>query len=144
MPGFFQRSGAIQAIYLLTYMSNICSLHRYKQAPVELVGEYIMLFVVGPILMKHAHATDGHSIVHITGLQASRHYFIVVESRSKSGVSSTQNSTIGVTTRDAGDEYGAVTVLGILVGVIVITFIVGGVYYIWRRYHLHSQFHCLC
>jgi len=72
----------------------------------------------------------------------------MVESCSASGITSTQNSTIGVTTRGAVDvdsavDMGsAVTVLGILVVVLLTVVIVGGIFSIWRYLHTFAVIPC--
>jgi len=88
--------------------------------------------------MKHVKATGKHSVVSITGLDASEHYLILVESCSAAGITSMQNATISVTTPGVVDVDVVITVLVILVVFLVIFIIVGGIFSAWRYFHLFA------
>ena len=88
-------------------------------------------FVIGPVLTERVAVADEDSVVSINGLDATEHYLIMVESRSASGVTSLQNSTIGVTMRGV-DVDGAVMAMAILLTIIIVILVVAGVYSTWR------------
>jgi len=87
--------------------------------------------------MERVQASDDASIVTITSLRASKHYLVMVESCSASGVTSSQNSTIGVTTLSVVDVYGAATLLGILIAVVVTVVIAVAIYFATRYLYIH-------
>jgi len=60
----------------------------------------------------------------------------MVESCSALGVTSSQNSTIDVTTQSVVDIYGLVTALGILVVVLLLVVVVGAIYFTVRYLHV--------
>ena len=84
--------------------------------------------VVGPVQKELVQAASEESLVTVTDLHASEHYLVMVESCSTFGVTSSQNSTIDVTTtQSVVDIYGVVTALGILVVILLVVVVVGAV-----------------
>jgi len=88
--------------------------------------------------MKLVKVTGKDSVVSITGLDASEHYLILVESCSASGVTSVQNSTISVTTRGVVGVNVVIMVLVILVVFLVLFIIVAGICSAWRYLHFFA------
>ena len=89
--------------------------------------------------IRRVKADDEDSAVSITGLHASQHYLISVESHSASGISSAGTSSIRITTLSDGTTTVLCTVLVTLAAVLAVLLITVAVFYFCRYLKLFSH-----